>query len=396
MEYRYVDEDGKLLYVVARCSRKGEGCQAPFAQWYPDPSKRYGKSWGLPSGIRRVLYDLPKVLRAAADGRRIWLMEGEKDADRMALDFPDEVATTALSGAGKSKWRLEYTRFFAGASEVIIVADCDKAGLQYAEEVHNHVSKVVNRVRVVCTPLMEDGADFSDHRNYGYGLDEFEIVPFERATARPRMVIEVQEHHKEKPIPFKGFSQESLERSILGSMLRCGMAFGLCEVDVSSSPQLRIAVGAVSRMDARGGVVTPETVAAEIEAEGQGSYSQILAYLCEIERVAFDDTSKPVKAAHILRERSIRKGIALSCRTVEEAAQDERWPVGDVLAHMGRLAERHVDEYADLGREYSEPKSEVFTGDVAEEVVREEGMGANVRTLRPASTSGRQSVAQGG
>lgn len=401
-EYRYTDEDGNLLYAVARCSRKGDGCPHPFAQWVPDPSRKYGRKWGLPGDVRRVLYRLPKVIKAAREGRRIWLLEGEKDVERMEADFPDEVATTAMSGAGKSKWRPEYTRYFAGA-EVVIVADCDRPGLEYAEEVYRHLSKVVEKVRVVCTPLMEEGADFSDHRDYGFGLDDFEIVPFEPIQRRPPMVIRVEDRHREEPVIFDGFSQASVERSLVGSMLRYGLHYEICEADIRTSEQLRIAVSAINKIAARGGMIVPEVVAAEIENEGKGAYEAVLDFLLKLEAAAFSDTRKPEEAARILRTRSVRMGIAYSCRALEEAARNERWEIEQVLAYLRRMAESHAEEYAELARtpvgggEFTDDADEVGTmDDMIARIAVEEGVMSNVHELRPSVMRPRGSVVRNG
>jgi hypothetical protein len=385
-EYQYNDEAGKLLYAVARCSRKGDGCPQPFAQWVPDSSMRFGKKWGLPGTVRRVLYNLSKVIEAAKAGRRIFLMEGEKDADRMRRDFPDEVATSAVSGAGKSKWRLEYCRYFKGASEVIIVADCDKAGLEYAEEVHGHLSKIVDKVKVVCSPLMSDGADFSDHRDHGFGLDEFEIVPFEPVKRRPRMAILVEDDHREKPVVFNGFSQESVERSLVGSILRYGHAYGVAEVDVMTDARMNLLIKAAVKLAVQGVVITPEVVAAEIEEMGVSTYDKVLPYALELESVAFDDTGKPLIAARILRERTMRRVLAYVCRATEAALQDEKRSLEQILTEVGRTAEKMHEEYASLEKAYCDPVGDVFTGDVLEEVVMEEMEEAeptNVRRIRP-------------
>lgn len=396
-EYRYTDEDGNFLYAVARCSRKGDGCPQPFAQWIPDSTKRYGKKWGLPSTVRRVLYDLPRVIQAAREGRRIWILEGEKDVERMKADFPDEVATTPMSGAGKNKWRREYTKHFAGASEVIIVADCDEPGLAHAEDVHSHVGKVVDKVKVVCSPLMSDGADFTDHRDYGFGLDEFEVVPFETVTRRPQMVIQVEERHREEPITFQGYDQTKLEKSLVGSMLKYGFSYEMSGRDFQTDQRLVIAVDTISKIAARENVITPETVAVEIEAQGKGSYEQALAFLAPLEDSAFSDTQKPKKAAKILRERTVREGVVLTCRVLEEFARNERWGVGQVLTRMRDMADRSLEEYASLARTYDTTADEGafteddFTGDVVEEIAREEGIalaepgGAVVRELRPSA-----------
>lgn len=382
-EYRYTDEDGKLLYAVARCSRKGDGCPQPFAQWVPNPSKKFGKSWGLPGSVRRVLYNLLKVIDAAKAGRRIWLLEGEKDVDRMKADFPDEVATTIVSGAGKSKWRLEYGRYFKGASEVIVVADCDKTGLEFAEEVHKHLNSVV-KTKVVCSPLMADGADFSDHRDYGFGLDEFEVVPFEPIKKRPRMAIEVEEEHREKPVVFNGFSQESVERSLVGSILRYGHSYGIAQADVQTDARMNVIIKAAAKLAKEGVVITPEMVATELEDLGISTYDRVLPFALELESVAFDDPEKPLVAARILRERTMRQALAYASRAIESAAQDEKRPLEQILQEFARTGERMKEEYAELERMYCEPVGDVFTGDVLEEIILEEvEEQSNVRPLRP-------------
>lgn len=393
-EYRYTDEDGILLYAVARCSRKGDGCTQPFAQWIPDSTKKYGKKWGLPGTVRRVLYDLARVIQAARDGKRIWILEGEKDVERMKADFPGEVATTAMSGAGNGKWLPGYTKHLAGAGEVIIVADCDEPGLKYAEEVHRHVSQVVSRVRVVCSPLLKDGADFSDHRDYGFGLDDFEIVPFERITTRPRMVIQVEDRHREEPVVFEGFSQDRVERSLVGSILKQGVHYEINPVDIRSSKELRTVVEAISRIAARESLIIPEAVAVEIEAAGKGPYETWLKWLTRLERCAFDDTEKPRRAARILQERSIREGVVYACRAMEDVARNERWPLGEVLDRMRDLTSSHERVYAELARSYGAPTGDVFTGDVVEEIAREEGVTGVVHELRPTERRRRETAAR--
>ena len=394
-EYRYTDEKGNLLYAVARCSRKGNGCQG-FAQWMPDHTKKFGKKWGVPGTVRRVLYDLPRVIAAAKAGKRIWFLEGEKDVERMKLDFPDEVATTMSAGAGKSKWKLEYGRYLHGASELLLVADCDKVGLEHAQEVHNHTSAVVPFVQVLCSPVLKDGADFSDHRDFGFGLDEFEIVPFEPIKKRPRMVIQIEEEHREKPVVFNGYSQERVERSLVGSMLKNGQSYSISEADITADERLKILVRATAVIAARSGVITPETVAFEVEEMGVSTYDRVLPFALEVEAVAFDDTEKPLVAARILRERTLRRSLAHVSRATESALQDEGRELEQILREVVQTAERTREEYDSFKAAYCEPVGDVFTAEVPvpDEIILEELEPAtNVRELRPGRD--RQKAASG-
>jgi hypothetical protein len=396
-EYRYTDENGVLLYAVARCSRKGDGCQG-FRQWVPDPTKPHGKTWRIPEGTRRVLYRLAEVLAAAKAGKRIFLMEGEKDADRMKADYPDEVATTIAAGAGRSKWKPEYCRYFRGASEVIIIADCDKTGLEYAEEVHRSLSGVV-KTRVVCSPLMTEGADFSDHRDHGFTLDEFEVVPFEPISKRPDMVIQVEERDREKNVVFSGYSQESVERSLVGSMLKYGHSYKIAPIDIVTDARLKIAVQAAARLANNGRSISPEDVALEIEEMGVSTYDNALPELLKVEKAAFSDTEKPKVAARILRERTMRTHMASWLNAAKRRVINEAVDLGVILDEMRSAFARHAEEYVDLSI-YCEPVGDAFSGDVLEEIVMdevEEAPKTNVRAIRPQVViRTKEATAQGG
>ena len=90
--YEYHDETGVLLYASVRFEPKA------FRQGKPDGQG--GLTWNM-AGVRRVPYRLPELVRAAQAGELVWIVEGEKDADRLAA--LGLVATTNVGGAGK--WR---------------------------------------------------------------------------------------------------------------------------------------------------------------------------------------------------------------------------------------------------------------------------------------------------
>lgn len=364
-EYRYTDERGNLLFATCRCSRKSDGCVRPFAQWRPDDTAKNGKRWNL-QNVRRVIYRLPEVLAAIPDRRRIWITEGEKDAD--LLRSKGEVATSAPMGAGS--WLTEYARYFRGAVAVVVVADCDEPGLAHAETVYRSVSQFVDNVKVVCTPLREKGSDATDHFEYGLGLEDFEVVPFEPVERRPRMAIEVEARHREAPVHFAGFSQAAVERSLVGAMLRFGQGYQMAASDIVSDDRLALAAQAAVKLAARNTTITAEMVAAQIEEMGNGSYEKVLAFLREVERAAFSDLDKTQRAARILRERSMRREIAYMCRAVEEALKDERRTIEEVLATLRRMAESQAEQFARLD-EYCAPVGDVFAEDMVEEVRQE-------------------------
>lgn len=160
--YSYTDEQGTELFQALRVPLAGGG--KTFMQRHFDPaSQRY--VWNL-QGVRRVLYRLPQIMDAVANGREVWLFEGEKDVERAVADGKD--ATTVPMGAGK--WLPEYGEFLHGAT-VTIMADNDNPGRQHARMVYDDL--VTNRectVRIVETPLA-GCKDYFDHRKAG-GQDD--------------------------------------------------------------------------------------------------------------------------------------------------------------------------------------------------------------------------------
>ena len=103
----------------------------------------------------------------------MWLVEGEKDADRLAS--LGEAATTTLMGA--ASWRDEYADFFAGAEEVRIVWDRDAPGRRYALAAAASLRRVGVKARFLCPRPKAKGADLSDHLDAGYSLAALRKAP---------------------------------------------------------------------------------------------------------------------------------------------------------------------------------------------------------------------------
>jgi hypothetical protein len=125
--------------------------------------------WGRGKAPYR-LYRLPRVVEAVQTGERVWLVEGEKDADALAQRF-GVAATTAPGGAAKS-WRAEYTEALRGAY-VTIVADRDDAGRRHARTAAAALAEAAAEVVLVEPAVNRPHADASDHLDAGFGLDDF-------------------------------------------------------------------------------------------------------------------------------------------------------------------------------------------------------------------------------
>ena len=168
--YDYTDEEGRLLSQKLRLPGKD------FRQRAPKPGG--GWTYSL-AGVRRVLYRLPDVVAAVAAGERVWVVEGEKDADNLRRR-KGVVATCNPEGGGKGacKWRPEYTEVLRDA-RVGIVADADPEGRKHARGVAEALEGVA-----ACVVVMEAavGKDATDHLDAGKGLGQFAITSAREAA----------------------------------------------------------------------------------------------------------------------------------------------------------------------------------------------------------------------
>jgi putative DNA primase/helicase len=139
--YDYRDREGKLLFQVVRQERTVDGeRQKKFVQRRPDG--KGGWIWKT-AGIEKVLYRLPEVIEGVKAGDTIYIVEGEKSADRLVqLGFR---ATTNPVGAGK--WRDSYNAGLKDA-DVVILADMDDPGHNHAQQVAASLHKEAKRLRV--------------------------------------------------------------------------------------------------------------------------------------------------------------------------------------------------------------------------------------------------------
>ncbi|MGH9380811.1 MAG: hypothetical protein ACRD2Z_09390 [Thermoanaerobaculia bacterium] len=171
--YRYTDDAGELLGEVGRfVTEKGK----TFRWRHPVPGKP--GLWFPTAPERRELYRLPELIAAVAAGGRVYVVEGEKDVDRLAE--LGEVATCNAGGAGR--WSAEYAARFAGA-HVTVIADRDDPGYRHAAQVAASLAEHAASVDVVRAVLEREHADVSDHLAAGMKLPELEPVPGELLEA---------------------------------------------------------------------------------------------------------------------------------------------------------------------------------------------------------------------
>lgn len=162
--YDYCDPAGMLLFQVERLQRSDE---KKFRQRRPDG--KGGWIYKL-DGVEPVLYCLPEVRQAVAEGKLIFILEGEKDVAN-AREQLKVVATTIPGGA--SKWRDSYATDLRGA-DVILVGDNDEAGRRHIQLVGGKLTGVAKRVRVLYLPGLPEKGDLTDWLALGGTREQFD------------------------------------------------------------------------------------------------------------------------------------------------------------------------------------------------------------------------------
>ncbi|NJM08220.1 hypothetical protein HC891_21620 [Candidatus Gracilibacteria bacterium] len=159
--YTYTDEHNTALYVKVRYYRAGS---KQFCYRQPNGTKGRGQAPLVP-------YRLPDVVRAIKSGERIYIVEGEKDAD--TLRMYGLTATTNPDGAGK--WKSELTSHFTNAY-VVLIPDNDEPGERHVAQVSAALAPVCAEQRIVHLPDLLPKGDISDWLQAGHTIEEFHAI----------------------------------------------------------------------------------------------------------------------------------------------------------------------------------------------------------------------------
>ncbi|KKS68328.1 MAG: hypothetical protein UV38_C0002G0197 [candidate division TM6 bacterium GW2011_GWE2_42_60] len=161
-EYPYKDEHGNILYTKVRIEPGFNGNRKSF---FWEQKDKQGNIIKNRTGCRKVLYNLPEVLKAIENGQQIFLVEGEKDVDRLTKERL--VATTATES---TEWNEGFTNIFKNA-DVVLLFDYDKAGFTRRDLITANLTGKVKSLRIVDLPDLEykesHGDDVSDWLNIG-------------------------------------------------------------------------------------------------------------------------------------------------------------------------------------------------------------------------------------
>jgi 5S rRNA maturation endonuclease (ribonuclease M5) len=165
--YAYEDEHGQVIMRVVRFAPTNVSPKT-FRQQRParsgDDPRIVRNGWvSNVQGVRKVVYRLPRVIKAIRENETIVVVEGEKDVGR--LEQEGLTATCNVGGASKSdsnpKWTAEHAQYLRGG-DVVVIPDCDEPGHKHAQAVARSLHDIAKRVRVVELPGLKEHEDASD------------------------------------------------------------------------------------------------------------------------------------------------------------------------------------------------------------------------------------------
>lgn len=204
--YDYKAQDGTLIYQVLRKEPKA------FIQRRPD--NKGGWMYDL-QGVEPIPYRLPKITKAISNGESVLIVEGEKDADKLAaMGF----ASTCNSG-GAGKWTEVHSQYLPPNTEVVIIPDNDDPGHKHAETIAAQLIKRGCRVKVINLPGISIKGDVSDWLNAGRCkndlLRQIESAPYQEQedTGEWQEPGQVQE---DQLSPVEELSPEVIPESLKG------------------------------------------------------------------------------------------------------------------------------------------------------------------------------------
>ena len=168
--YPYVDSAGSLVHEVIRkeCNADGQRHKEFFQSYVTAAGGRASRK---PPNFSPVLYRHPQVCAAVEAQQEIRLLEGEKDvhtAERLGL-----TATTNAQGGGSFPDELVDC---VAQGRLAVVLDRDATGWARGVDLHRKLTGAGADVVLQIPAVDKPKADFTDHIEAGYTLDELITV----------------------------------------------------------------------------------------------------------------------------------------------------------------------------------------------------------------------------
>lgn len=175
--YDYQTADGKYLYSKVRFEGKHIR--------YVTINRKNDTYEYCKKGDQAALYNLPALLRTIRDGYRVYIVEGEKDADTLK-----KLGYTATTAGGVNDWKKEYASYFTGA-QVVILPDNDEPGLRLKDQIIHDLKHYAHSIRWTLTSTAEKG-DVTDYlTKEGHSKDELmELVMASENRGAPWLYTE--------------------------------------------------------------------------------------------------------------------------------------------------------------------------------------------------------------
>ena len=178
IKYRSIENPSKKEFRTYALVDKGEYYQRGTSQDF--------------SNLNKTIYNFPKVHKAISEGKNIYFVEGEKDADN--LNRLGLVATTVYSKV--NKWEHNYSRQLYGAN-IVFIGDTGEAGEKFKKMVLDNVSPTASSFKIVTLNGIDelgDNKDVTDWLEAGHTKEE--LLNIVNRTLDIKNVHELQQDHE--------------------------------------------------------------------------------------------------------------------------------------------------------------------------------------------------------
>lgn len=172
--YNYVSINGDYAFTKLRLEGKkiiyGKLQNNRFTYGLGDVGRKNYKA---------IYGSLQAIKKAIAEGKPIFIPEGEKDVNTLIKQ-----GYTAWTYGGCSDWQSDFAALVQGA-DVYILADNDEAGKRVAETIQNDIKAVAKSSKIIVPMPDTPKADVSDYFAAGHSKQEFEqMIQQEQSTVK--------------------------------------------------------------------------------------------------------------------------------------------------------------------------------------------------------------------